>query len=435
MAEDDEKSVVDKISEVRGDQEPEVDNDEAEGEGEEDGDQGFKDKFLSFFSSDSGEDEDEEGEDKSFKEKALGFFSTVGEGVERTGKFTVSAQHRIRKTSVENPFGGEEEEKVELSDRLQELKRMEEGTGEESQDEWYEEEEEEGDWGDQRDEELERPASERVADIFVGMFGGLASSFSGFFSELDEDLYRANMTISPQRYIATVIGVGVVAAIFSVFFVWMFMGLSIFMALAPPLVFFVVLVVGRGRPSSRIQSRATEINQEIPYALRHMATQLSSGIGLPETMTSVANANYEALSEEFDRTLQEMRAGESMVGALASMRERVESDAMERAIRQVERTLRTGGNLSKTLSILADETAMDLRMNLKDYTQSLNMMGMMYMFGSGVIPPMLIVVLIVGGFMGNMSMSSGIFALLFLIAVPFLLFYMVFMFKRMEPEV
>jgi len=435
MAEDDEKSVVDKISEVRGDQEPEVDNDEAEGEGEEDGDQGFKDKFLSFFSSDSGEDEDEEGEDKSFKEKALGFFSTVGEGVERTGKFTVSAQHRIRKTSVENPFGGEEEEKVELSDRLQELKRMEEGTGEESQDEWYEEEEEEGDWGDQRDEELERPASERVADIFVGMFGGLASSFSGFFSELDEDLYRANMTISPQRYIATVIGVGVVAAIFSVFFVWMFMGLSIFMALAPPLVFFVVLVVGRGRPSSRIQSRATEINQEIPYALRHMATQLSSGIGLPETMTSVANANYEALSEEFDRTLQEMRTGESMVGALASMRERVESDAMERAIRQVERTLRTGGNLSKTLSILADETAMDLRMNLKDYTQSLNMMGMMYMFGSGVIPPMLIVVLIVGGFMGNMSMSSGIFALLFLIAVPFLLFYMVFMFKRMEPEV
>ena len=166
-----------------------------------------------------------------------------------------------------------------------------------------------------------------------------------------------------------------------------------------------------------------------------MATQLSSGIGLPESMHSVADANYGALSEEFDRTLQEMRTGESMVGALTSLRERVDSEALERGIRQIQRTLTTGGNLSRTLSILADETAFDLRMNLRDYTESLNMMGMMYMFGGAVIPPMLIVIIIVGSFMGELGLSLPMLAGLYLGGLPFLLFYMVIMFKRMEPEV
>lgn len=298
--------------------------------------------------------------------------------------------------------------------------------------EWEEEEEES--WEEER-EELQRPVSQRLADIFAGVFKSPAGKLAGFFTGLEEDLYKANMRITPERYLTFILGISTIVGISAFILTWLLFGSLLFMVIAPPLGFIITLFVGRSRPKSRISGRASEINQEIPYALRHMATQLSSGIGLPETMTSVSRADYGAFSEEFRRTLKDMRTGESMVEALTSLRERVESDALSRAVRQMQRTLRTGGNLSRTLSLLAEEAAFDLRMKLRDYTQSLNMMAMVYMFAAAVIPPLLIVVMIVAKFMGGSSFPPEAVAVLYLGAIPFLLFYMVIIFKRMEPEV
>ncbi len=372
---------------------------------------------------------EEENEERGILERVKNFFSTIGRGVERTGEVTSKAPGRVREVTRRESTS--EEETSNLSDRLQELKKMEVEAPEEGEREWEEEEE----WEDDREEELERPLSDRLADVFSGVFRGPASNMVGFFTGLEEDLYRANMDITPVRYLTLLLGIGTVVGIGSFLFVWLLLGSLLLMILSPPLAFLITIFIGRSRPRSRISSRASQINQEIPYALRHMSTQLSSGIGLPETMTSVADADYAALSEEFRRTLQDMRTGESMVEALTSLRDRVDSDALSRAIRQIQRTLRTGGNLSRTLSILADETAFDLRMNLRDYTQSLNMMAMIYMFAGAVIPPLLIVVMIVAKFMGGTSFPPEMVAVLYLGAIPFLLFYMVIMFKRMEPEV
>lgn len=371
-----------------------------------------------------------EDEDKGKLDSIRNFFARIGRGVERTGEVTTKAPEGIRK-AAKRETTAEEKPETSLSDRLQELKRMEVEGPEAEEVEWEEEEEE---WEEER-EELKRPASERFADIFGGIFKGPASRLTGFFSGLEEDLYKADMGITPQRYLTFLLGVSTIVAIASFLFIWFLLGSLFFMAIIPPLAFLMTLVIGRRRPKSEIESRASEINQEIPYALRHLSTQLSSGIGLPESMTSVSNADYGALSEEFRKTLQDMRTGESMDEALAMMRYRIESDSMARAIRQIQRTLRTGGNLSRTLGMLADEAAFDLRMNLRDYTQSLNMMAMVYMFAAAVIPPLLIVVFILAKFMGQASFPPEMVAVLYLIAFPFLLSYMVVVFKRMEPEV
>jgi flagellar protein FlaJ len=166
-----------------------------------------------------------------------------------------------------------------------------------------------------------------------------------------------------------------------------------------------------------------------------MSTQLSSGIGLPETMTSVSHADYGALSEEFGRVIRDMHTGISTDEALSAMDKRVESDALRRAIRQIQRTMRTGGDLAKILNTLADETAFDMRMRLRDYTQSLNMLTMVYMFVSAVIPAMLVVMMLVMGFMGGAMFPIEMIALLYLVLLPFMLFYFVRIIKRMEPKV
>ena len=120
--------------------------------------------------------------------------------------------------------------------------------------------------------------------------------------------------------------------------------------------------------------------------------------------------------------------------ALASMDKRIDSEPLRRATRQIKRALRTGGDLAKTLNVLADETAFELRMKLRDYTQSLNMFTMIYMFVSAVIPAMLMVTLSISSGGGRSGVSPQAAGVIYLVLLPFLLFYFVIMIKKFEPR-
>jgi flagellar protein FlaJ len=225
-------------------------------------------------------------------------------------------------------------------------------------------------------------------------------------------------------------GIGMFVAIFTVL-VMLLLGLSpVFALLGGLLGFAFAFMFGRSYPKRKAKARTTEVNKVIPYALRHMATQLSSGIGLPETMVSVSRAGYGALSEEFGRALNDMNAGMSMEDALSAMDARVNSEPLRRATRQIQRTLRTGGDLSKTLHLLADDSSFEMRMKLRDYVNSLNMFTILYMFMSAVIPAMLMVVIMIAGG-GITTHTAGV---LYLLLLPFLRAYFLFMIKRFEPR-
>ncbi|KXA91253.1 hypothetical protein AKJ57_01935 [candidate division MSBL1 archaeon SCGC-AAA259A05] len=318
---------------------------------------------------------------------------------------------------------------------MRELKRLETEGPEVEEVEWEEEE-----WEERR-AELERPASDRLADVLAGIFSGpfeiIADRLTGFyfFSGLDKDLKRANMSVSVERYLTFVLGLSSLVGASAFLFIWLLIGSLPLSILAASGGFLVTALFGKLHPRLKTKARISEVDQEIPYALRHMATQLSSGTGLPESMTSVSRADYGALSEEFGRTLRDMRAGETMTEALTSLRDRVESDSLRRAIRQIQRTLRTGGDLAQTLNILADETAFNLRTKLRNYIQSLGVLTMIYMFASAVIPALLIVLMIVMNFMGGGFIPVEFMPLLYLLVIPSLLLYLVIIFKRMEPGV
>lgn len=365
------------------------------------------------------------------KNPLTSFFSKVGGAVISTGESTAKAPSKIKSAVKRKPTPEKKERK--LSERLQDLKRLEtrrEEVREEMPSRWEELEE----IGEARKAELARPLSERLADSFYKPLKAPAARMTGFFTGLEEDLFKAGMRIPVERYVALMLGVGIIVGIGGFFLSWLFLGFLLAIPVGL-MSFMIALLLARRRPILRIQGRKNEIDQTLPYALRHISTQLSSGIGLAESMTSVSQADYGALSEEFERVLRDMRAGASMADALTRMTERVDSEPLNRAVRQIQRTMKTGGNLSSTLSMMADETAFDMRMKLRDYTQSLNMMSMIYMFASAVIPALFIVLLIVMQFMGGASMPISLIAIIYLVALPFLLFYLVMIFKRMEPGV
>jgi len=352
------------------------------------------------------------------------FLSAVGGGVIKIG----GATHRVGQ--VARVTKGPKAEKVdEVTRRLREIKQLEMLREEELAEKRKQKEEKI--WEERV--ELRRPLSERLSDALYSPLKRPAQRLAKFFKGLDVDLYKANLGIPPERYAALMIGMSFIVGVFTFILMLLFLPIS-FALMGGVLASLLALVFGKTHPGRMARARVVEVNRTIPYALRHMATLLSSGIGLPETITSISQADYGALSEELGRVIRDMHTGMSTEEALATMDRKVDSEPLRRAIRQIQRTLRTGGDLANILKLLADETAFEMRMKLRDYTQSLNMLSMMYMFASAVIPAMLLVTIAVGSSMGGVVLTPTSAAVLFLVILPVMLFYFVMMIKRFEPR-
>jgi archaeal flagellar protein FlaJ len=187
-------------------------------------------------------------------------------------------------------------------------------------------------------------------------------------------------------------------------------------------------------PSIQKGRKSAEASRELPYALRQMATELAAGIGLHDSMRSVALSGYGPLSEEFARTLEEIKYGETTENALLDMSERLQSDGLKRAVYQITRTLSSGGDLSKTLNIIAEDIAYELRMKLKDYAQKLNSFTMIYMFIAILGPVILMVMALAATTVMGPIFPPFTLLILYLFLFPLIVAFMIFMVKRLEPK-
>lgn len=188
-------------------------------------------------------------------------------------------------------------------------------------------------------------------------------------------------------------------------------------------------------PKIQKGGRSSSASKEIPYALRQMATELRAGVGLHDSMRSVAMSGYGPLSEEFARALEEIKYGETTEKALVDMSERVDSEGLTRAIHQITRTLSSGGDLAKTLSVIADDTAYEMRMKIKDYAQKLNSFTMIYMFIAILGPVIFMVMMIAATTVMGSLLPPVLLLIMYLFLFPAIVAFMAFMIKRLEPRV
>ncbi|MEK6971008.1 MAG: type II secretion system F family protein [archaeon] len=154
---------------------------------------------------------------------------------------------------------------------------------------------------------------------------------------------------------------------------------GLFFALAAVLVGFLI-------PASNAQRRGDQCSTELPFALRHMATELRAGIGLYKTIQTIAKADYGVLSEEFSRTIAEIEEGTDTKDALRHFAARTQSRPLSNALRHIIRALRTGGNLSEIMGTIAGDVSFDLRMRVRDYSERLNFFGVIFIFMGIVMP-------------------------------------------------
>jgi len=145
-------------------------------------------------------------------------------------------------------------------------------------------------------------------------------------------------------------------------------------------------------PSQRASSRAEKINRELPFALRHLATQIKSGVSFHRALKSVASADYGLLSAELEKTLRDMEKGSSTEEALTALAGRTASKGLKKSIVQIIRALRTGGNLSELISGIAEDVSFESKMLVRDFVERLNIVSVVYIM-VGVVAPVVITIL------------------------------------------
>jgi pilus assembly protein TadC len=306
--------------------------------------------------------------------------------------------------------------------------------------------------------EVKSPVIKDIGKLYLGL-RGLLGPLSKLAAKLPQMktisfyLYSANMRYSARQYLAlSVTGATIV-------FLFMLVISSLLMAmidiplslkvLAIPIFSLIAaifsLVILMLVPQQKARSRGDAISIELPFALRHMATELRAGIGLYRTIQAIATAGYGALSEEFARTITEIEEGTDTKDALRHLALRTQSKALRNALMHVIRALKTGGNLSEVMNEIAEDVAFELRMKTRDFAAKMNFFGVIFIFSAIVLP---VVISILGGIRNSPLEAGGgisfkdllplgpeIIAAIYLIVMPLLLGLFIIYILSSQPKV
>ncbi len=305
--------------------------------------------------------------------------------------------------------------------------------------------------------EFKNPLVQKLGSFYMN-FKGIAEPISNFLKklpgvkEIDYYLYSANMHYSVNQYLAITTAAAIIATVLG------FIGITIFAAvlgfdivlavvlipLVTLMIFIISAVLILMLPRSNAKNRGDLVSREIPFALRHMATELKAGIGLYRTLQAIASAGYGPLSEEFARTITEVEEGVDTKLALRHLALRTQSIALRNSIMHIIRAMKTGGNLSEVMNDIAEDVSFELRMKMREFSQKINFFGVIYIFMAIVMP---VVIAVLGGIRNSpVGMSGGsmfaalpltieVVAVIYLIALPLMLVLLIAYLKMAQPKV
>ena len=194
-----------------------------------------------------------------------------------------------------------------------------------------------------------------------------------------------------------------------------------------------IILIKKVFPKIKQDNRKKEILQKFPYALRQMSTQLKAGIGLYDSMKTIANGNYGALSDEFGITLNEIQYGTNYVEAFEKLSGRTKLQSMEKLVSQIIRTLNNGGNLADTLNTIADENSYNMKIKYKEYSEKLNAIMLLYMFIAVLLPVIMFIMIIAATTVMGSIIKPELLLVLYLFFFPMIIIFMMILISRMEP--
>jgi flagellar protein FlaJ len=295
-------------------------------------------------------------------------------------------------------------------------------------------------------QEFQNPTIQSLGKFYL-TFKTLLNPISNFFykmpiaSDVRYYLYSANMKMSLIQWLALSVSAATIAGFFT-----LTMATALVLTIeAPwflpliltPIVAAFTLIVALLIPKSNAQRRGIEISRELPFVLRHMATELKAGIGLYKSLQTIAASDYGVLSEEFGRTITEIEEGTDVKDALRHFALRTQSKALKNSLFHVIRAMKTGGSLSEIMNIIAEDVSFEMQVKIKDFSEKLNFFGVIFIFGAIVVPVFIAII----GAITNAPVSPGginippiMLMVFYIIIMPFLLGFLAIFLKITQPQ-
>ncbi len=263
-------------------------------------------------------------------------------------------------------------------------------------------------------------------------------------------LYSANMRYSVNQYLALASAASLIITLFVVV-ILLIIGLYtqniIFIILLPAMIGFLTwvssIILILLIPRQRAIARGEKVSLELPFALRHMATELKAGIGLYKTIQTIASNDYGVLSEEFAQTIVEIEEGADTTIALKHTALRTQSAPLKKTINHILRTMRLGGNLSNIMNDIAEDISNEFRNRIKIFSQKMNFFSVIFIFIGIVLP---VAIMILGAirnspvaatgeeFFKNIPLTPEIMFLFYIIFLPILFAGMIYLVYISQPK-
>ncbi len=261
---------------------------------------------------------------------------------------------------------------------------------------------------------------------------------------VDLALYSANIKLTATQYVSIVLTISLILSIITfLLFPLLTLNFGLLALVSAPIaaiaVFFLTFLLGIYYPERKAKARGAEMEKELPFALRHLAVVIRSGMSLYNAIESIASANYGILSEEFRRTLREISEGKTTEEALESLALRSHSKGVRRTVSQIIRALRIGGNLSDAVERIAEDLTFEQLARVKEFSEKLNMVGIVFMFVGIVFPTLLAILNGIGNaplgvnLLASFAMPESLLVSIYIIGIPLFMLIMILFVKKTDP--
>jgi archaeal flagellar protein FlaJ len=262
------------------------------------------------------------------------------------------------------------------------------------------------------------------------------------------NLYSANIKRSLVQHLVISIIFAILISAFVTFMVAIiFIFLSPIALVVIPFLFlflFIIFFIAIGyiMPAQKANLRGVMIDTELPFALRHLATELQAGIGLYKTIYSIAKNDYGVLSDELSRTIIEIENGTDTKTALRHTALRSKSKNFNISLFHIVRTLNTGGNLAESVNGVADTVSFDLMESSKAFGEKMNFFGVIFIFVAIVLPVFVAIL----GAIANAPigqdgaaflpgvMTPNLLVIIYLVIMPIIFIGIMYYIKMIEPK-
>jgi pilus assembly protein TadC len=250
-------------------------------------------------------------------------------------------------------------------------------------------------------------------------------------------LLQSGIDITPEGYSSFVMGVGVSSLILSIIyfsFIALYFQFTLYLAIFLSLVMlFVSVFMAISYFDFIVQSRTRDVELNLLDSLRHLLSELRSGIPLHDAIESVARENYGVVSELFRQSLVRIKEGEEVSDAFVDISMRTPSVTFQRFVATLSYAMGSGVNIVNVLENFMREIESSRRSSISIYTNESVKYSIFLIFITGILPGLLVLMLSQGSILAGFRIAIPLVAPLYLMLFPLIKYFIMMRLVRISP--